>query len=45
MTDRYCKKCGITPHEQTGSVVKGDERTDEFSCMKCGMVFYAVKWA
>ena len=36
MKDRYCKKCGVTPHEQTGDA----QGYDEFSCSKCFTVHY-----
>ena len=39
MKDRWCKKCGVTPHEQTGDA-KG---YDEFSCSKCFTVHYVLQ--
>jgi len=34
--DRYCKKCGVTPHEQTGDA----QGYYEFSCSECFTVHY-----
>lgn len=34
--DRYCEKCGVTPHEQTGDA----QGYYEFSCKKCFKVHY-----
>ena len=38
MKDRYCEKCGVTAHEQTGDA----QGYYEFSCSECFTVHYVL---